>query len=301
MFQNINEDTINIEKENTTVRERKLNIFSNVFAKKYIALYIVTLMLSMVGVSTEFSIFSISMLGACFASSVPLLGVVIVSLIGNSIKYGVGGALGYFLTALVMVVTLFILKPHYNETERNEKLKAGKNVFIATLLIGLIKCAITGFTIYDILSSITIAIIALVFYKIFVNGVVVIQDINQKRAFSIEEVIGASLILAIAVGAFAEIQIFGFGITNILSILIVMILGWKNGILVGTTSGVTIGITLRNHNWNRTNYDSSIRNIWNVSRNTKQVWKNRGSSRFCTRKCTISLCIKWLHSRTNTL
>ena len=269
MFQNINEDTINIENENINNKNSKIKIFSNVFAKKYIVLYIVSFMLSMVGVSAEFSIFSISMLGACFASSVPLLGIVLVSLIGNGIKFGIGGALEYFLTALVMIVTLFILKPRYNEEERNEKIKAGKNVFIATLLIQLIKCAISGFTIYDILSSITISIIAIVFYKIFVNGVVVVQDINQKRAFSIEEVIGASLIFAIAVGAFAGIQIFGFGITNILSILIVMILGWKNGILVGTTSGVTIGVTLRNHNRDRTYNDSCICNIWNVSRNIK--------------------------------
>ena len=29
-----------------------------------------------------------------------------------------------------------------------------------------------------------------------------------------------------------------------LSILIVLVLGWKNGVLVGTTAGVTIGVTL---------------------------------------------------------
>ena len=90
-------------------------------------------MLSMVGLTGEFSIFSVSMLGACFASSVPALGIVLVSLIGNLIKYGVGGALGYFLTALIMIVTLFLIKPIYNEQERNEKIKIGKNVFISTL------------------------------------------------------------------------------------------------------------------------------------------------------------------------
>ena len=37
-----------------------------------------------------------------------------------------------------------------------------------------------------------------------------------------------------------------------------MILGWKNGILVGTTTGVTIGITIRSHHWFGTNYDSSL-------------------------------------------
>ena len=201
-------------------------------------------MLSMVGLTGEFSIFSVSMLGACFASSVPALGIVLVSLIGNLIKYGVGGALGYFLTALIMIVTLFLIKPIYNEQERNEKIKIGKNVFISTLLLQIIKLAISTFTIYDMLSGVAVSIIALVFYKIFVNAIVVLQDFNKKSAFSIEEVIGASLLLAISVGTFGDLNIFGFGIRNILSILIVMVLGWKNGVLVGTTSGVTIGVTL---------------------------------------------------------
>ncbi len=244
MFQNMNEDTIINNKEIRDNKE-KINIFSNVFAKRNSILYIVSFMLSLVGLNGEFSVFSISLLGACFASSsVPALGIIVISLIGNFIKYGVGGALGYFLTALVMTVTLLILKPNYNEQERNEKIKIGKNVFIATLLIQIVKLAISGFMIYDLLSSITISIIALVFYKIFVNSITVLQDFSEKRAFSIEEVIGTSLLLAIAVGAFGELSIFGFCIRNVLSILIVMVLGWKNGILVGTTSGVTIGVTL---------------------------------------------------------
>lgn len=244
MFQNINEDTVNINNKDIGDNNEKVNMFSNVFAKNNIILYVVSFMLSLVGLDGEFSIFSISILGACFASSIPALVVVAVSLIGNLIKYGVGGALGYFLTALMLVITLFIIKPNYNEKERNEKIKIGKNVFIATLLIQLIKLAISGFTVYDVLLSITISIIALVFYKIFVNSVVVLKDFTKRRAFSIEELIGASLLIAIAVGAFEDINILGFGLRNIISILIVMTLGWKNGILVGATSGVTIGVTL---------------------------------------------------------
>ncbi len=233
MFQNV------IEKENN-----KVNIFSNVFAIKNIVIYIISFMLSMVGLGGEFSVFSISMLGACFASSVPALGVICVSIIGNFIKYGVGGALGYFLTSLVLVTILFIFKPIYNEKERNEKIKISKHIFMSILIIQIIKLAMSGFTIYDVLSSITTAIIGLVFYKIFVNSVVVLQEFWTKRAFTIEELIGASIILAIAVGAFGDFNILGFGVKNILSILIVMVLGWKNGILVGTTAGVTIGVTI---------------------------------------------------------
>lgn len=244
MFQNINENTIDLDSKNTNNNTNKVNIFSNVFTKDNIVLYLVSFMLSFVGLNGEFSIFSISMLGACFASSVPALGIVLVSLLGNFIKFGTGGLLGYFLTALMMIVSLFIIKPRYNEQERNEKIKIGKNIFISVLLIQVVKFAISGFTIYDILSSITLAMIALVFYKIFVNSTVVIQEFYLNRAFSIEEVIGASLLLAISVGGLGDLEVFGFGVRNILSILIVMILGWKNGILVGTTSGVTIGVTL---------------------------------------------------------
>lgn len=233
MFQNV------IQKE-----ENKINILSNVFAIKNIVLYIISFLLSMVGLGGEFSIFSISMLGACLASSVPALGILLVSLLGNWIHFGVGGVLGYFLTTLVFVISLFIVKPIYNEKERNEKIKIGKHLVFSILVIQIIKLSMSGFTIYDVLSMITIAIIGLVFYKIFVNSTVVLQDFWNRRAFTIEELIGASLILAIGLGAFGDLNLFGFGIKNVLSILIVMILGWKNGILVGTTAGVTIGVTL---------------------------------------------------------
>ena len=242
MFQNINESAINIEDQEE--KTKSLNILTSVFSKKNIALYVVSFLLSLVGLDGEFSIFSISILGACFASSVPALGIIIVSLIGNFIKYGASGALGYFLTALVLVATLFIIKPLYNEKERNEKIKIGKNVFIACIFIQIMKFAISGFTIYDVLSGFTISIIALVFYKIFVNSVVVLQDFSSRKAFSIEELIGASLLISISLGAFGNFSILGIEVKNVLSILIVMILGWKNGILVGTTSGVTIGVTL---------------------------------------------------------
>ena len=242
MFQNIEEYATNFNNKNKI--KDKSNIFSKVFTKENIAIYLVALMLSFVNLNGEFSIFSISILGACISSAIPILGIIMVSFIGNLIKYGIGGGLGYLLTTLVMVATLFIFKPHYNEQERNEKIKVGKNVFISTLLIQVIQFLMSGFTMYDVLSAITVSMIALVFYKIFVNSIVVIEEFYDKKAFSIEEVIGASLLISIAICGLGDINIWGFGIRNILSILIVMILGWKNGILVGTTSGVTIGVTL---------------------------------------------------------
>lgn len=245
MFQNINESTIDSRQYKDDKNEkRKIDLFTNVFAIKNIPIYIISFMISMVGITGEISPFSISILGACVVNSVPLLGVVLFSIIGNGIKFGISGALGYILTALVLIVTMFIIKPRYNDGEKNEKIKLTKNVFISTIVIQLAKIGISGFTVYDILSVISFSIIVIVFYKIFVNSIIAIRDFSEGKAFSIEEILGASLMLAIAVGAFGELSVFGFSIRNILSILIVLILGWKNGVLVGTTAGVTIGVTV---------------------------------------------------------
>lgn len=245
MFQNINESTIDNQNYREEKKEnKKTEIFSNVFSIKNIPIYVISLMISMVGITGDFSPFSISMLGACISNSIPLLGIVAFAIIGNAIKFGISGTLTYILTALVLIVTMYIIKPKYNDDERNEKVNLAKNIFISTLIIQLAKVGMAGFTLYDILSIICFSIISIVFYKIFVNSVIVFRDFEETKAFSIEEILGASLMLAISVGAFGDLSVFGFSIRNILSILIVLILGWKNGVLVGTTAGVTIGVTL---------------------------------------------------------
>ena len=244
MFQNINESTIDSRNyEETKKEKRKIDLLSNVFELKNIPIYIISLMISMVGITGEFSPFSISILGACIVNSVPLLGVVLFAIIGSSIKFGVSGALTYILTALLLILSMFVVKPRCNDEEKNEKIRLAKNIFISTLIIQLAKVGISGFTLYDILSIISFSIITVVFYKIFVNSIIAVRDFRDVKAFSIEEVLGASLMIAIAVGAFGDLSVFGFSIRNILSILIVLILGWKNGVLVGTTAGVTIGVT----------------------------------------------------------
>lgn len=245
MFQNINDSTIDSTDYKENKKEKKrIDLFTNVFAINNIPIYIISFMISMVGISGEFTPFSVSILGACIANSIPVLGVVVSSVIGTSIRFGINGALSYILMALLLIATMFIIKPKYNDDEKNEKIKLAKNIFISVIIVLLARIGTSGFTVYDLLSALSVSIITVVFYKIFVNSIVAIRDFNEGKAFSIEEILGASLMLAIAAGAFGEVSVFGFSIRNILSILIVLVLGWKNGVLVGTTAGVTIGVTV---------------------------------------------------------
>ena len=137
MFQNINESSINANE--FTKREgkekRKINLFSNVLSIRYVLIYIVSFMISMVGINNEFAPFGISVLMAGIGNAIPILGILVTSLVGSLIRFGVDGLLNYLLMALVSIVSVFLFKPRYNEEEKNEKIKLSKNVFISTLIV----------------------------------------------------------------------------------------------------------------------------------------------------------------------
>ncbi len=188
--------------------------------------------------------FAIAIFAACCSNKIPTVIVYILTLLGTLVGLGVGQALTYLLTSMIFIVMTLIAKPKNQQDYMNEKLKLGVFVFISTFLVQISGILFGSFMIYDLLSSIVTAVSAYIFYKIFSNSLIVINEFGIKKAFAIEEVVGAGLMLAICASAFGPINIFGFEIRTILSILIVLVLGWKNGILLGATSGITIGTIL---------------------------------------------------------
>ena len=241
MFQNVQYEGIGQESNRV---ENTLEILKGVFTLKNIVLYIIAFMVSIVGMGGEVSPFSISIVAACFSCGIPAFGIIIISIIGNIIGFGAAGGVNYILTLLVLMVTYILKKPKYNEELKNEKIKLAKRVFISVFTVSVFRYMLGAFTIYNLIANVTNAIIVVIFYKIAVNSLNVLEEINVRKAFSLEEVMGASLVIAIAISAFGNVEVFSFSVRNILSILLVLILGWKNGVLIGATSGVTIGATL---------------------------------------------------------
>lgn len=219
-------------------------ILKNLVDIKNVMIYIIAFMISTIGMGQEVSPFSIAIVAASLAGGVPAIMVVIAGLIGNIVGVGTIGILNYILIILMLLILICVKPPQESDQYRNEQIQISGHIFFSILLVMVAKLILTKFTIADMLLHITLAIFSVVFYKIFVNSLIVIQEITNKRVFSIEEVIGASLLVSIAVSAFGDFAILGLSIRDILSILIVLILGWRNGVLVGATAGVTIGVTL---------------------------------------------------------
>ena len=166
----------------------------------------------------------------------------ILSLIGTGIGFGKEGLLTYFLTSVVFMLLISMFKVKVDEITDNKKFT--KHICFAAAITKIASLFFGKILIYDILMTAIFVMSVGIFYKIFEAAIRVIKDFGIKKAFSIEEILSCSLLFAIAVAGFKDITIFAYSLKNILSILIVLILGWQNGVLVGGTSGITIGLVL---------------------------------------------------------
>ena len=246
MLQNISKE-LGYNEEVKKVNGKNYEIITKkIFTKQNMVMYVISLLISMVsfGEDTIIAPFGIALVAASISKGIPLMMVYVVSLIGTSIKFGLNGLLVYIVSSLIVVLSVIVAKPKKSIEDSNEKIKIGGNLAISVFLVQLIYILFTGFYFYDFLASIMITITTYIFYKIFVNSISVISEYGIKKVFSVEEVIGASLLIAIAVSAIGNFSILSFSLKNIICIFIVLYLGWRNGILVGATAGITVGIVL---------------------------------------------------------
>lgn len=246
MFQNITMDVTEEKIERVNNKKNIKNMIKSAISGQSILLYIIALMLSCVdGIGLSYSIFAMAIFAATISNDIPCGILYIITMIGTLIKFETSGLLSYMFTTAILVLLILTFKPKKLLLQyESEKTKLGKYVFLSVLLGQAIKLLFQEFLVYDLLVAITSAMTAYIFYKIFSKSIIVVNQITSKKVFSIEEVIGATLLVSIASTCFGNLEILGLQIGNIISILLVLILGWKNGILIGTTSGVTVGVVL---------------------------------------------------------
>lgn len=246
MLQNISDNLVSDQNESV----EKINfkeIFAQLFTVHNIVIYILSFMISMVGFSNYNSMlimpFGIAMVAAAISNGVPIAIVYLASLCGTAIKFGGKMSAMYFFVSIIFLLAIVIKKPARNE-EEVEQVKLGGYLFFAVLFTSIIKILFTQVLVYDLMVASISAVASYVFYKIFVSSFDVISKYGVKTVFSIEEIIGACLMLTLALSAFGDFSIFSFSIRNIFCIFLVLMLGWRNGILVGGISGITVGIVL---------------------------------------------------------
>ena len=225
--------------------ENRINLLlKEIFRPRNCIIYILTFLLSTIEMKAGILPFGLAIIGACLGSTIPVFMVYVVSLASIAISHGGIGFSNYFYTSLIFFLLIFFFKPKVSTEDRNEIFKMGTRLFLASFVYCIIKNIKGKFLVSDIFEGFIFSLITYTFYKIFVNGIVVIRDYSKKEAFTVEEIIAASIIFAMAVSVFKSISIFNYSISNVLIIILIIYIGIKYGISFGGISGLAIGASL---------------------------------------------------------
>ena len=239
MFQNINVDTGYIDENEIKTKRIKQKFIKENLSKQNIILYLISFMVSTVQFGNGLAPFAIAIIAAMLSNNIPIIITYLLTCIGTFIGFRGSGLLIYILTSLILVAFSIFLTPKIDESTNQKNLTP--HLIVSCFIVQVLKIMMGPVLIYDVLLAVVYTIVTVIFYKIFLSSVLVIKESKIKKAFSIEEIIGTSLMVAIAVSAFKDITIFNYSVRNILSVFIVLFLGWQNGMLIGATSGVIIG------------------------------------------------------------
>ena len=243
MFQNIADMGSEQESINNKTNDIKYRL-KEIFKYQNVIIYILTLLLSTLTIKNQIMPFGLAMVAACVGETVPIIGVFLMALIGTAISMQKSAVSNFIVTSIIYFILVLFFKVKVAVEERNEVVKTGGKLFAACMIVSIIKCFTGIFLLYDVFMSIISSSIVYVFYKLFVNGLAFIKDFNIKKAFTMEELIAGVLIISLASLSLKDINIFYLNLSNIIIIFMIMVLGWKNGMVTGAVSGISIGLAI---------------------------------------------------------
>lgn len=242
MFQNVAENDIQEDsvKNISNISYR----LKEIFKIQNIVIYILTFLVSTLSVKGEIMPFGLAMVAACVGETIPIIGVFIFAILGTAIGNGLAATGNFLITSIIYFALVILFRFKVAVEERNEIIKTGGKLFFSCFIIPFIKTITGVFLFYDLFMAFIGASLVYVFYKLFVNGLVIIENYKIKTAYTIEELVASSVIIAIASTTLSSINLFGLSISNIIIIFMIMVLGWKYGKMVGAVAGISIGLAI---------------------------------------------------------
>ncbi len=205
---------------------------------KNILVFVISVLVSTCKMTSGITPFSLAMLGAIKAINVPLA--IPIVLMSIAIKLCFGGT--YLLKFLVSAVLFVGIKSFI----KLEDTKIGNTCIImfSSIIAEIVGLSLNGLLLYDSLLAIYSTIVTGIFYLIFAEGLPVIYSYAKPKIYSAESLISAGVLLAVIVCGFGDIGILGITVRGVISILIVMLLGWKRGAAIGAATGLSVSLVL---------------------------------------------------------
>ena len=219
--------------------------------KKNIISYVVSLLVSFcslpVGASRCIYPFGLAAFGAVETMKIPLLiPFVLISLITainsgiatNSFGAGFGELLKFILSALAFVWIKAFIKTENTKTHNVAK------IMIATAIVEGVCLFFSNAIIYDSLLAVFKTITVGIFYLIFAAGLPAIVNVGEDRVASTEELLSTGILISVLFSPIGKFEFLGITLGGIVSILTIMIMGWKKGPSIGAAAGISIALII---------------------------------------------------------
>lgn len=201
---------------------------------KFLLLGILTFFISRASVVDKLTPF-----GIAFISSYLLAGkynwyIMPAAILGILSFHGIGG-IDYIISIVLIGIT-------YRFVNR-DKLTTIKSSIITAMLFMAVKLAnialVGTIFVYDLLLSVFEGLIVFTLSYMFSYGIFL--DTNEKVGPN-EKIISVFITLAIGLSGLQTASIYGIALKNIISILTILYLGYREGIFIGSTVGITLGV-----------------------------------------------------------
>ena len=177
---------------------------------------------------------SMAFLIAAISNDVPVIGIVVGEAITLTVRLGLGGLATYLFEIILFVLSIFFLKP-IEITFDSEKYKFGRRLIIVTVIASFLTY-VRSYPFYAVLElTIFSFCIEYVFYKVFSNGINVMNNLKKFKAFSEIEIISMGLFIMLAFIVFLNC---GNKFFNIMAGILIMADLW----LVNSRISIKFGI-----------------------------------------------------------
>lgn len=225
------------EKSKINIKE-KLNFRALVGNLKNLLVFAICVLISMCKMTSGITPFALAILGAIKVINVPLAIPIILISITTKICFG-GMALLKFLVASF----LFVFIKSFIKTE-DTKIGNACAIMFSSIVAEIVGLSINGLLLYDSLLAIYTTIVTGVFYLIFAEGLPVLYSYAKPKIYASESLISAGVLVAVIVCGFGNVGVLGITLRGVISILIVMLLGWKRGAAIGAAAGLSMSIVI---------------------------------------------------------
>lgn len=203
----------------------------------YILIALVSVFVSRVKLMDEFLPFSVALVGAYLTKGKRSLLIAISAVLG--LLTNVGMIKYEYIMAIVVLIGVYKL---FCKTIKFSKVEMAIISSLIVMLIRLIMLSQRSFYTYDILMMAFEGAIVFSATYIFNYGISVFFKYDEDLVN--EEIIAMIILSALVIAGIGDINIVGYGIKNIVSIFLIIAIGYRKGPAMGATIGIIVGLII---------------------------------------------------------